>query len=88
MQRKGPNEEFFTLCLLSLKMKNKKHPEIMTLKTRDLWARAEREVKLEFTEYPDWLEKEVHRIKYLAKYKQQLRRDQFASCMKQCRKEK
>jgi hypothetical protein len=70
MQRKGPNEEFFTLCLLALKMKNKKYPEIMTLKTRQLWEMAQREVKLEFTDYPDWLEKEVNRIKYLVKYKQ------------------
>jgi hypothetical protein len=76
MQRKGPNEEFFTLCLLALKIKNKTHPEIMTLKTRDLWQKAEKEgVKLEFTDYPDWLEKEVARLKYLAKHKQQLQRD-------------
>ena len=70
MQRKGPNEEFFTLCLLSLKIKNKNHPEIMSIKTRDLWQKAGKEVKLEFTDYPDWLEKEVGRLKYLAKHKQ------------------
>jgi hypothetical protein len=88
MQRKGPNEEFFTLCLLALKMKNKNRPEIMTLKTRDLWQKALKDSKLEFTDYPDWLDKEVGRLKYLAKHKHQLQRDQFASSMKQCKKER
>lgn len=81
MQRKGPNEEFFTLCLLALKIKNKKNPEILILKTKELWQKAQSEVNLDFTDYQEWLEKEVHRIKYLSKYKQQLNRDQFKSNM-------
>jgi hypothetical protein len=59
MQRKGPNEEFFTLCLLSLKMRNKNHPAVMTLKTSELWKKVCSNAKLEFTDYPVWLEKEI-----------------------------
>lgn len=43
LDRKCPDEEFFTMTLLSLKMKNKTYPAVLSLKASDLYAKAIRE---------------------------------------------
>ena len=67
--RKCPDEEFFNLTLLSIKMKNKKYPQILALKSNELFEKCKKEKGMNFLLFYDWIDKEIAKIKYLIKYK-------------------
>ena len=45
--RKSPMEEFFTLCVLTIKMKYENYDEVMKVKSKDLYEKAIKEGKME-----------------------------------------
>ena len=63
--RKCPDEEFFNLTLLSIKMKNKKNASILSLKSTELFEKCKKEKGMNFLLFYDWIDKEIARIKYL-----------------------
>ena len=67
-KRKSLNEEFFTMCLLSLKMKNIKHPYVMQLKPQDLFDKAQQENITKFPQFWTWLENYIEKLKYQHTY--------------------
>ena len=67
--RKCPDEEFFNLTLLSIKMKHKKYAQILALKTSDMYEKCMKEKGMTFLMFYDWIEKEIAKIKYMIKYK-------------------
>ena len=58
--RKTLNEEYFAMCLLSLKMKNKASPWAMGLNSHALFEKSQKEQGLkDFTKYYDWIEEYI-----------------------------
>lgn len=63
--RKTLNEEYFAMCLLSLKMKNKASPWVMALNSHSLFEKSQKEQGLkDFTKYYDWIEEYIQKLKY------------------------
>ena len=44
------------MCLLTIKMKNKKYPSIMSINARNLHLQAEKDGIKDFINYYDWIE--------------------------------
>ena len=65
ISRKCPDEEFFAMNLLAIKMKNKKYLCVLNLKARDLYNEAIKEKGMNFLLFHDWIEKEVTKVKYI-----------------------
>lgn len=61
--RKDPTYEYFSMMLVSYKMKHQKNEQILRLRASTLWAKAVEQQKLDFTGYQDFFEKEIERIK-------------------------
>lgn len=63
-------------------MKNKDNADIMILRSKDMYEKANKELNQDFTGYYDWIAREINRIKYMNKYKKLLKMDQFKDGMK------
>ena len=62
--RCSPKEEFFTLCLLTIKMKYEGYDNVMRIKSKELFKKAstQKGKMMEFTEFYEWIEKEVQYV--------------------------
>lgn len=53
--RKCPDEEFFSMCLLTHKMKNQRYPFILNLKTHELYEQAQKVKGMNWLKFYDWI---------------------------------
>ena len=56
-------------------MKNKDNTDIMILRSKDLFEKANKDLNSDFTKYYDWIAREINRIKYMKKYSKLLKMD-------------
>ena len=63
-------------------MKNKDNADVMILRSKVLYEKANKDLNNDFTKYYDWIAREINRIKYMKKYSKFLKMDQFESGMK------
>lgn len=72
--RKDPNLEFFQMLLLSYKMNNQDLEEVMELDHREMYLKCTNEEKVTFFHFPDWIAKEINKIRFRKVYHQNKKR--------------
>jgi hypothetical protein len=61
--RKDPSFEYFSMMLITQKIKSQKNEEIMKLDVNKLWMKAIDGEGLTFIDFQDFIEKEINTIK-------------------------
>lgn len=72
--RKDPNLEFFQMLLLSYKMNNQDLEEVMELDHREMYLKCTKDEKVTFFHFPDWIAKEINKIRFRKVYHQNKKR--------------
>ena len=72
--RKDPNLEFFQMLLLSYKMNNQDLEEVMELDHREMYLKCTESEKVTFFHFPDWIAKEINKIRFRKVYHQNKKR--------------